>query len=456
MQFSSNHPTAARQLAVLAALAFGIAAAHRPAFAALVLNEFMASNASTIADEAAEFEDWIEILNTGPGPVDLTGMFLTDDLLATTRWPIPSLILAPGERALVWADAEPADGPLHATFRLEVDGEAVGLFDTFANGNGPIDTIVFGEQATDASFGRFLDGTGSWIYMATPTPNAANVDVGNIAPLVSGTDHEPNSPADGQPVIVTSRMRDLDGTLPSTEQRLFYDGGQPTAILMFDDGLHGDGAAGDQIYGAEIPGHAGNTTVRYYVRARDNENAQTYDPAGAPGITYSYVVGYVPPPLYLNEFMADNMTTFADEFGEFDDWVEIYNAGAQPFDLTGLNLSDDFGVPDRFTFPPVILAPSDFLIIWCDGTPAQGQFHANFRIGAPGEQLGLFASAANGYAFIDSVSFGPQATDVSLARVPDGGPAWNPDNTPTPGASNNLPDAVEPSTWGRIKSRFAR
>jgi hypothetical protein len=437
-------------------IACWLVAASRSVSAALVLNEFMASNATTIADEATEFEDWIEILNTGPDPVDLTGMFLTDDLLDTTRWPIPTLSLGSGERVIIWADDEAVDGPLHANFRLEVNGEELGLFNTLANGNGPIDTITFGEQATDTSFGRFPDGTGPWIYMATATPNAANVDQGNIAPLVSGTDHEPNSPAEGQPVIVTARMRDLDGSLPPSEQRLFYNGGTPLSTLMYDDGQHNDGAAGDQIFGAEIPGFPGNTTVEYYVRARDNENAQTYDPPGAPFVHFSYLVGYVPPPLYLNEFLAANTTTNTDEFGEFDDWVEIFNAGSQPVDLTGLNLSDDFGNPDRFVFPAVILLPGDFLIIWCDGTPAQGQFHTSFRLAAEGEQIGLFASAANGFAFVDSVSFGLQADDVSMARLPDGAPAWSPDNTPTPDASNNGPEAVEPSTWGRIKRRFAR
>ncbi len=446
MSISGSISVRLRALALgLVTLGSVLAALTGPAGAAIVLNEFMASNATNIPDEAGDFEDWIEILNTGPGTVNLAGMFLTDNLLVPTRWQIPAVsavILASGQRAFIWADAELAEGPLHANFRLAENGEEIGLFDTIANGNGAIDTIIYGEQATDRSSGRFPDGSGPWIYMATPTPNAANVNQGNIPPLVSQTDHEPNSPGSGQPVQITSRIRDLDGTV--FEARLFYDAGAGfVSLLLFDDGLHGDGAPGDQIYGAQIPGFAQNTSVRYYVRARDEDLATTLDPVGAPGATYSYVVGYARPPLFVNEFMAANTVTITDEWGQYDDWVEIYNAGAQPVALTGLTLSDDLSIPNKYTFPQSVLGPRDFLLVWCDGEPLQGAYHANFRLAAAGERIGLFASAANGHAVIDTLTFGPQLDDVSLGREPDGGPVWRAYTRATPRASNQSPIAVD-------------
>jgi hypothetical protein len=442
MSFSSRFHVRALGLLTLILVFAGTPAG--PAGAALVLNEFMASNAANIPDEAGDFEDWIEILNTGPGTVNMAGMFLTDNLLVPTRWQIPAIpavILAPGQRAFIWADAELAEGPLHTNFRLAEAGEEIGLFDTIANGNAAIDTVIFAEQATDRSYGRFPDGSGAWIYMATPTPGAANVNQGNIPPLVSQTDHEPNSPGSGQPVVVTSRIRDLDGTL--ADGRLFYDAGSGfVSVLMFDDGLHGDGAPGDQIHGATIPGFAQGVNVRYYVRARDDDLAITLDPAGAPGTAYSYVVGYARPPLFVNEFMAANTATIADEWGQYDDWVEIYNAGTQPVNLTGLTLSDDFAVPNRYTFPEAVLGPRDFILVWCDGEAAQGPYHAGFRLAQAGEHIGLFASAANGYAVIDTLTFGPQLDDVSYGREPDGGPVWRAYTRATPRASNQSPIAV--------------
>ena len=62
----------------------------------LVINEFMADNGSTLADEAGEFEDWIEIHNTGLVALDAGGMCLTDDLADPCQWRIPNGTVVPG------------------------------------------------------------------------------------------------------------------------------------------------------------------------------------------------------------------------------------------------------------------------------------------------------------------------------------------------------------------------
>ena len=33
--------------------------------------------------------------------------------------------------------------------------------------------------------------------------------------------------------------------------------------------------------------------------------------------------------LRINEFMASNLDAHMDEYGEFDDWIELYNRGEQ-------------------------------------------------------------------------------------------------------------------------------
>ena len=40
-----------------------------------------------------------------------------------------------------------------------------------------------------------------------------------------------------------------------------------------------------------------------------------------------------------------------DEMGEYDPWIEIYNASSGTIDLGGMYLSDDFGVPTKWPFP---------------------------------------------------------------------------------------------------------
>jgi hypothetical protein len=55
----------------------------------LVINEFMASNGVTLADPQNEYDDWIEIFNLLNMPLDLAGMYLTDDLDNPTKWQFP-------------------------------------------------------------------------------------------------------------------------------------------------------------------------------------------------------------------------------------------------------------------------------------------------------------------------------------------------------------------------------
>ena len=64
--------------------------------------------------------------------------------------------------------------------------------------------------------------------------------------------------------------------------------------------------------------------------------------------------------------MASNDQTIADEFGEFDDWIEIYNNGNQSINLFGYHLSDDLSVLDKYTFPNITLGPDEYLIVWAD------------------------------------------------------------------------------------------
>ena len=140
--------------------------------------------------------------------------------------------------------------------------------------------------------------------------------------------------------------------------------------------------------------------------------------------------------LHINEFLAANDSSLHDEAGEYDDWVEIYNAGAETANLDGLYLTDDLDRPTRWAFPPATLAPGAFLLVWCDNDPDQGPFHATFKLSADGEQIGLFGPADAGHPLLDQHEFGPQRPDVSEARQPDGGPTWHPSTTPTPGAKN--------------------
>ncbi len=142
----------------------------------VVLNELMASNSTGTMDPQHEYEDWIELYNRSDTAVDVGGMYLTDDLDEPTKWQIPAgTIIKPKDYLRLWADNDVDDEGLHASFSLSAGGEELALFDV--DGVTLLDSIRFGAQMTDVSYGRYPDGTGDWSLRGFPTPNAPNVKV---------------------------------------------------------------------------------------------------------------------------------------------------------------------------------------------------------------------------------------------------------------------------------------
>ena len=90
-------------------------------------------------------------------------------------------------------------------------------------------------------------------YFMTPTPGSAN-GVGNtIGPLIVSAAHAPNVPKDNDDLVVTTSVTPT--FKPVASVRLLYristanGRGKEVNIPMFDDGQHGDGAAGDGVWG---------------------------------------------------------------------------------------------------------------------------------------------------------------------------------------------------------------
>ena len=285
----------------------------------IVINEVMADNTSTIADEAGEYDDWIELFNVGSAPADLSGCTMSDSLDTPEEWTFPEgTVLAAGEYLIIWADEDLDQGPLHADFKFASQGDLAGIW---TPDGGLVDSVEFGDQSPDVSFGRLPDGGSDWQYLQIPTPGEAN----------------------------------------------------------------------------------------------------TADPAQVPE-------------LYINEVMASNETTFSDEAGEYDDWIEIYNPGNEDIDMGGLFMTDDLMDAGAWLVPDGVVVPANgFIVIWADNDPEQGDHHGTFQLSGSGETVGLFA--LDGVTIIDSVDFPALESDAAYGRIQDGGPDW--DVLPaTPGTSN--------------------
>jgi hypothetical protein len=77
--------------------------------------------------------------------------------------------------------------------------------------------------------------------------------------------------------------------------------------------------------------------------------------------------------IVINEIMASNLNTVADEDGSFSDWIELYNSGSQPVNLSGYGLTDNPANPFKWVFPEYIMQPGAYLLIFASGknrTPA--------------------------------------------------------------------------------------
>ena len=142
----------------------------------LRINEILASNNMTNADDLGQFDDWVEIFNPSNDPLSLSGLYLTDNLDDLTKWQFPVSVemIMPNGHILIWCDDEESQGALHTNFKISIDGESLGLIDR--DGITIIDTITFGQQTTDLSLGRNGDGGNDWNFM-TPTPGYANSEL---------------------------------------------------------------------------------------------------------------------------------------------------------------------------------------------------------------------------------------------------------------------------------------
>lgn len=140
--------------------------------------------------------------------------------------------------------------------------------------------------------------------------------------------------------------------------------------------------------------------------------------------------------LLINEFLAINDDVVADEFEEFDDWMEIFNSSHDSINIGGMFISDRLDDTNPYMIPDsspdlTIIPPQGYMILWCDREIEQGPLHIDIKLSGSGESIVLIDY--DGDTVIDKFSFGPQTANVSMGRVGDD---WVYFETPTPGQPN--------------------
>ena len=140
----------------------------------------------------------------------------------------------------------------------------------------------------------------------------------------------------------------------------------------------------------------------------------------------------------INEVSASNMATVQDNFGEYEDWVELYNAGAAQVDLNGWYLSDKQGNPLKWQFPGSAIIPAGgYFMVWCSALDqlGPGGAHPNFKLKQSTDEWVVLSDASGNlvddFELLDNTQLGH-----SWGRTTNGAATWSLFTTPTPNGAN--------------------
>jgi len=431
-----------------------------PSAAGIVLNEVMAENLTAV-NVGGSYPDWVELFNTTASAVDLGGWSLTDDGNARKFVFTNGTIVQPGGYFVVWCDSItnapfPAPG-IFTGFALGRNGDNVFLYDPNTN---RVDAISFGPQVPDLSIGRI---NGAWI-LTRPTTNSVNVaaTLGSATNLVIN-EWLANSVPGGDDWVelfnASTNAVALRDTYFGTSNALFQIHSLSFVAPRGYMQLIADENAGPDHLGFKLSAAAG--TIIFYDNTGTEMQRVTYGsqaqgassgrlPDGNSSIVVftnsaspaasNYLANYTGP--VLNELLARNSTAVVSPWGNYSDYVEIYNPSTNVANLAGLGLSDDPGqVKFTFptTFPPVTIPPKGHLVVWCDGDRAasvSSNLNSGFSLSGSSGGVHLFNFFGQ---LMNSVEYGFQATDLPIGLS---GGQWHLLSAATPGATNAAPTAL--------------
>lgn len=444
----------------------------------LFINEIISENVNGEMDDFFQREDWIEIYNTG-GITNLAGYYLSDDPDSLDRWKIPATnagvtTILPNNHLIFWIDRDPEQGPDHADFNLNPDGETVFL--VAPDGITIIDSISYPPMAADISYGRICDGCDGWQFFNNVTFDDDNVEIIPPAAFVlinevqannvsyirdNFLDHDawveifnPNSTQ----VNLAGYSLTLNGTqtwtfptqdpfntaIPAGEFKIFWCDGEPN-----EGGHHGPFEL--PITGATLTLRSANNTLldtytypsttanQSYGRTTDGATNSIVFNAPTPQLTNSLVI-IDPPTLYINEVLSVNVNDILDNAGQTEDWFEIYNPNAFSVNIGGYYVSDNPENPRKWQIPSfypdsVTIPAQSWILFWADEDMGQGVMHASFRLSNNLESLRF--TSPDGITLIDEISWQGMDPDTSLGRFTDGSPSWVYFLETTPDESNN-------------------
>jgi len=433
----------------------------------IVINEVLPQNVDLpLASDGNRTVDWVELYNDSPDPIALGGWqlqlikpdtltvmltnqvgtitFLTETnlpILVTNVFTFPQDSPLPPGSHLLLVCADSLRTPYHTGFKLPAEGALLCLINELEV---EVDRVAYPAPGQDRSYARYSDGAQAFAVNNFPSPNAPNVDNGAVEPELEliGVDVD-TLRTSGQLLRFRARASDDVGIVNVSVlwRRMDLPDAETKRAILYDDGLFEDGGLNDGEFAGTLdqalpPG----AEIQFYLECTDISDTTITKPGNPrfatqdqPPNMNTLAVGIPPPPLELSELMADNATGIRDEQGGTADWVEIRNTSGGQVSLEGLSLGPRlFGNSDRIALDAgSALAPGEHRIIFTDGNPDQGLWHAPFRLALEGESLWLTGTTLNGARYlIDQITYPQQATDVAYSRLGAGGPWATEPGTP--------------------------
>lgn len=139
----------------------------------------------------------------------------------------------------------------------------------------------------------------------------------------------------------------------------------------------------------------------------------------------------------INEFSAANLSDLTDDFGEYEDWIELYNAGSTAVNLDGYYLSDKMDNPTKWQFPAVSIAANGYLVVFASKRDiTTGTLHANFQLTQTASDEAVVLADPSGTIIDFYQIYKPNQLNHSTGRITSGASQWGVFTNPTPYAAN--------------------
>ena len=137
----------------------------------------------------------------------------------------------------------------------------------------------------------------------------------------------------------------------------------------------------------------------------------------------------------INEFMQSNIDCIMDDLNDFpDSWVELYNAGSAPVDMSEFSIGTSIKANKAYKLPKQTLNANDYVLVYCD--KEEKSWHTSFRLES-GKDCAIYLF--RGSEIEDSIPSGLKkqpAPNIAYGRKTDASDEWGYMAVPTPKAAN--------------------